>query len=168
MLAATALAVPTAAHAGTIYPPSDACTTSSPTVAPGGSFTVECAAGTFSADDRVTLTVTGENGSAAAIGMVRFAISTASGFAAAAPDGSLSAVPVSVPDGATGSYNIAVVSPNSVGGTATVTITADGALAGTGVPSGSMLGLWVGGGALVAAGAAIAVAAVARRRQHAD
>lgn len=166
--AAMLLGAPAAASASTIYPPSDACTTSPATITPGGVIAFSCGAATFSSNETVTITVTGENGSAAQIGMVRFAISTASGTAQSGADGSLGPIPITLPSNASGTYNIAAVSPTSAGGTSAASIaTADGDLATTG-GSGSMLGLWVGGGALALAGVALGAAALARRFNHAD
>lgn len=166
-LGATLLAAPVAASASTIYPPSGSCTTSPATVGAGETLSFECAPETFGADERVTITVNGENGSSARIGMVRFGISTASGFAESSADGSLPSVDITLPSNASGNYIIAAISPSSAGGTAAATITAaDGALPITGLDSGATLGLVVGGGALVAAGLAIGAAAVIRRRQQ--
>jgi len=162
------LASPSAASASTIYPPADSCTTTPATAAPGGSIAFACTADTFSADERVTITVTGENGTTAQIGMVRSAISTASGIARSADDGSLASVEIVLPSDATGIYNIAAVSPTSAGGTAAVTVANADGLPTTGLDRGALLGLWIGGGALVAAGAALALAAVARRRRDID
>ncbi|MDR7112880.1 LPXTG-motif cell wall-anchored protein [Microbacterium trichothecenolyticum] len=156
------LAVPAAANASTIYPPSGSCTTT-PTAQAGGTISFECAAETFSADEAITITVTGENGAASRIGMVKFAITTASGNASSEADGSLAAVDITLPSNATGTYNIAAVSSTSAGGTAAVTITGADGLPATGLDQGQTLGLWIGGGALLLAGAALAVVAAVRR-----
>lgn len=154
------------AHAETIYPPTGSCTTSPATAAPGATVTFSCVAETFSADEQVTITITGENGSAAKFGMLKFAITTASGKATSGSDGSLPGVPITLPSDARGNYNIEAVSPTSAGGTATVTITnADGSLSTTGLDSATLTGLWIGGGLLVLAGIALAVVALVRRRR---
>lgn len=164
---ASVLTGPLAAEASTIYPPSGACAVSPAAAGAGATIALSCAAATFSANETVTITVTGENGSAASVGFVRTAISTASGRATSAPDGSLPTVQITLPRDASGTYNIAVVSPTSVGGTATATIAAaDGSLPITGMNSGSLLSLWVGGGALVLAGATIAAAIAVRRHRE--
>ena len=162
------LGAPAAAQASTIYPPSGACTASPATTQPGSTIGFECAAGTFSGDESVTVTVTGENGAAATIGMVRFAISTASEVVTSEANGSLAPLSITLPSNATGTYNIAAISSTSAGGTAAVSITGADGLPVTGLDSGSMLGLWIGGGALVLAGAALGIAAVVRRRRDAD
>ncbi|MEU1971718.1 cell wall protein [Microbacterium sp. NPDC019599] len=159
------IAAPTA-RADTIYPPSGSCTTSPATIAPGGTLSFQCAAATFSADEDVTITVTGENGGGAVIGMIKLAISTASGHATSAADGSLPAVDITFPTDARGTYNIEAISPTSAGGTAAVTVTnPDGSLPITGLDSGTLTGLWIGGALLLLAGAALAVVAVIRRRR---
>jgi hypothetical protein len=162
------LGAPAAAQASTIYPPSGACTTSPATAQPGSTIAFECAAGTFSGDESVTVTVTGENGAGATIGMVRFAITTASEVVTSEANGSLSPLSITLPSNASGTYNIAAISSTSAGGTAAVSITGANGLPVTGLDSGSMLGLWIGGGALVLAGAALGIAAVVRRRRDAD
>lgn len=161
---AATLGAPAAAQASTIYPPSGSCTTTPAAVQAGGTIAFGCAAGTFSGDEAVTITVTGENGANAAIGMLRFAITTASEIVQSQTDGSLADIDITLPSDATGTYNIAAVSATSAGGTAAVSITGADGLPATGLDSSSTLGLWIGGGALVAAGAALALAAVARRR----
>lgn len=167
---AAVLSGPAAAEASTIYPPSGACTVSPAAASAGATISLSCAAATFSANEPVTITVTGENGDAASIGFIKTAISTASGRATSDADGSLKPVSITLPRDASGTYNIAVVSPTSVGGTATATIAAaDGSLPVTGMNSGSLLSLWVGGGALVLAGGTIAAAvAVRRHRERTD
>lgn len=168
LTAAILFAAPVAASASTIYPPSDACTATPATVTAGGVTAFSCGPQTFSADETVTITVTGENGSSAQVGMVRFAISTAHGSAQSAADGSLGPVNITLPSDASGTYNIAAVSPTSAGGAAAVSITTDdGDLATTGGGT-APLGLWVGGGALVLAGAALVSAVLMRRFRHAD
>lgn len=156
----------TTVEANAIYPPSGSCTASPATVDPGGLFRFQCAPGTFSSSEQITITVTGENGAAADIGMIRFAITTASGTTTSDADGSIAPVDITLPDDASGTYNIAAVSSTSAGGTAAVTVSApDGPLPVTGLDSGSLVGLFVGGGALLLAGVALALAALIRRRR---
>jgi len=160
------LAAAPAAHAATIYPPNGSCTSNPATTTPGSSVKFQCAAETFSATEDVTITVTGENGAGATIGMLKFAISTASGHATSGSDGSLPTVNITFPSDARGTYNIEALSPTSAGGTAAVTVTnPDGSLPTTGLDSGTVTGLWIGGAVLLLAGAALAVVAVVRRRR---
>lgn len=165
LLAALAtLMIPAAATASTIYPPVGACSVEPAAVTPGATVVLECDDNTFSNNETVTITVTGENGAAAVIGMVKFAITTASGTTTSTSTGALERVSIVMPSDATGTYNIAAVSPTSSGGTAAASITrADGGLPGTGLDSASLLGLWVGGGALVLAGLTLTAVAVSRR-----
>ncbi|KAF2414812.1 cell wall protein [Microbacterium sp. B35-04] len=162
---AAIVATPAAAGASTIYPPSGSCTASPTTTQAGGTIAFACEAETFSPDESLTITVTGENGADASIGMVRFAITTASGTATSAADGSLTAIDITLPSNATGTYNIAAVSSTSAGGTAAVTITGADGLPATGLDQASTIGLWIGGGALLLAGAALAIVATVRRRR---
>lgn len=165
--AASILAFPVGANASTIYPPSGSCTASPATTTPGGTIAFECAADTFSGDESVTITVTGENGAAAAIGMMKFAITTASATAESEADGSLADVSITLPSGATGTYNIAAVSATSAGGTAAVTVSSEpGGLPSTGLDSASLTGLWIAGGALIVIGGTLAVAAAVRRSRR--
>ena len=162
--AASALALPLPAQASSIYPPSGSCTVSPTTVAAGGTVGFQCAPATFSGNESVTITVTGENGGAAEIGMVAFAITTASGSATSEADGSLDEVSITLPADATGTYNIAAISPTSAGGTAAVTVSGgSGGLPITGLDGASLMGLWIAGGALVVTGGVLAVAAASRR-----
>jgi len=162
---AAVLAAP-AAEAATIYPPTGSCVVDPTTTTPGGTVAFSCAAETFSPNEQVKITVTGENGAAAEIGFVRTAIATASADATSTADGSLASIDITLPSDARGTYNIAAVSPTSAGGTAAVTVTsADGSLPTTGLDSAALTWLWVAGGALVVAGAALGVVALVRRRR---
>lgn len=157
------IAAPGAASASTIYPPSGSCTATPTTAQANSTISFACAAETFSADETITITVTGENGAGARIGMVRFAITTASDTARSDADGSLAAVDITLPSNASGTYNIAAVSPTSAGGTAAVTVTGADGLPATGLDPAATLGLWIGGGAVLVAGAALAIVAAVRR-----
>jgi hypothetical protein len=164
--AAALLGVPAAAQAS-IYPPAGSCTSNPATITAGATITFRCVAETFSPNEDITVTVTGENGASAKIGMVRLAITTASGHVQSEADGSIAGVTLTLPSNATGTYNIAAVSATSAGGTAPVSIKgADGTLSTPGLDGGALLGAWVGGVALLVAGVALALAAVARRRRN--
>ena len=65
-------------------------------------------------------------------------------------------------------YNIAAISRSSAGGTASASITGTDGLPTTGGDSGQLIGVWVGGGALVLAGITVLVALAARRRRDRD
>jgi hypothetical protein len=169
LVAASALALPTAAQA-TIYPPSNACSVVPTVVTPGATVTFNCSNGTFSPGEFVTVTV--EGNTPADVGFIKFAV-TSSGSTTSSASGSIS-VPITFPSNASGNYNIAAVSATSAGGAATASVGStagggSGTLPATGIESDSLLGLWVGGGALVLAGGAVALAASVRRnrKEHA-
>lgn len=166
LVAASLFAFAPAASASTIYPPSGSCTTAPTATTAGGTVQFACQAGTFAPAEDITITVTGENGAASTIGMVRTAITTASGMARSDADGALPGIALTLPSDATGTYNVAALSASSAGGTAAVTIrAADGSLSATGVDGGALAALLIGGGGLVALGAVIAIVAAVRRRR---
>ncbi|GAA5035514.1 cell wall protein [Microbacterium fluvii] len=164
-----AFAAPTAASASTLYPPSDACSVSPSTMTAGSTVTFECGDGTFGAAETVTITVTGENGAGVEFGFVKFAVSTGSTTRTSTATGALEGVTITLPADASGVYNFAAISPTSAGGAASTTVTAaDGSLPVTGADSARLIGLWVGGGVLLLAGAVIVAVTVARRRRERD
>lgn len=159
---------PLTAQASSIYPPVGSCATSPAGTDAGGTLVFSCRAGTFGATEPVTITVTGQNGRDVAFGMVRTAIGTGSVTRASDADGALGAVRITLPATASGVYNIAAISRSSVGGTASASITGADGLPTTGSDSAQLVGVWVGGGALVLAGATVLVALAARRRRDRD
>ncbi|WP_404431326.1 LPXTG cell wall anchor domain-containing protein [Microbacterium lacus] len=165
-LAAAAILAPAAAQA-VIYPPSGACTVTPATVTPGGTVAFECDDETFGATESVTITVEGATG--ATVGFVKFAV-TSSGGATSTASGALAPVDIAFPSDASGVYNISAVSETSSGGTSSVSVTSGstggGSLPATGADNSALLGVWVGGGALVLAGGALAVAATVRRNRN--
>lgn len=166
--AASMLAVPAAASASNIYPPSDSCTVSATTMVAGETFDFSCNSSTFSANETVTITVTGENGAGATFGaaFVKFAVSTGSTTRTSTETGALEPVAITLPQNASGVYNIAAISATSAGGAGSTTISSGDAglpLTGGDAP---LVGLWLGGGALLLAGAAVAAAAAARRARN--
>jgi len=162
---AAVLAVAAPAQASSIYPPSGACQVSPSTATAGETLVFTCDNGTFAANEAVKITVTGENGSGATFGFVRFAVSTGAYDTTSGAAGQLASTRITLPSDASGIYNIAAVSASSAGSTASVTVaSADGSLPSTGGDI-QTLGLWAGGAALVVAGGAVAVAAAARRRR---
>ncbi|MEW1835845.1 hypothetical protein [Microbacterium sp. NPDC079995] len=138
-------------------------------------------AGTFVPGETVTFTLTGEGVGPANLAFVAFAVSSTSVDKEATADGGAVAT-VTLPEDATGSYALTAVSESGAsfafpavgvaaaaggdGGT-------DGGSAGgpalgdTGFDGDALLGLWVGGGVLVLAGASIAVATSVRRTRRA-
>lgn len=172
LVAASALALPTAAQADTIYPPSNACSVVPTVITPGATVTFNCSNGTFTPGEFVSVTV--EGNTRANVGFVKLAPVTSNGSTTASGTGSIS-VPIAFPSDASGNYNITAVSETSAGGAATVSVAAStggtggDSLPATGLDSSSLLGLWVGGGALVLAGGAVALTAAVRRnrKEHA-
>ncbi|MFG6446355.1 hypothetical protein ACFXP7_13660 [Microbacterium sp. P06] len=172
-LAAAATFAPLAANA---YPSGDEASVSSPTVGPGGTVEFSVEASTFVPGEPVTISLTGENASAGSLAVVKSVVQTSVlDTRPAAADGSLPSVGVRLPANASGTYTITAASPSVPEGvSAAVTVVTSGGNGGggglpaTGMDSGSLLGLWVGGGALVLAGGAVAVgAAVHRQRKQA-
>jgi hypothetical protein len=179
IVAAATLAVPTAAHAYADLGP-DALLSSS-TVTPGGSVEFSATPDTFEPGETVTVTLEGENASAATMAMIRAAAVERQvlGERTATADGSLAPVTITLPANASGPYTVIATSPSlpqgvSASFTVSSAVAADGtsntaaenALPPTGIDANSLLGLWVGGGALVLAGGAIAVGATVRRHQN--
>ncbi len=160
LVAASALALPTATQADTIYPQSNACNVVQSRVTPGATITFNCSNGTFSPGEFVTVTV--EGNTSAQVGFIKSAV-TSSGTTTSSEAGAVS-VPITFPSDASGNYNVAAVSPN-VGRWRSHRVPRlhgrrhERPLPATGIDSGSLLGLWVGGGALVLAGGAVALAA---------
>lgn len=171
LVAASALALPVAAQAAPpIYPPSNACSVVPSVITPGATVTFNCVNGSFTPGEFVSVTV--EGNTSATVGFIKFAVTSAG--STTATDGGAISVPIAFPSNASGNYNIAAVSETSAGGTATVSVEAaagggGGSLPATGIDSSSLLGLWVGGGALVLAGGAVALTAAVRRnrKEHA-
>lgn len=167
MVTACLLAAPLTASAAEIYPPSDACSTSPATTTPAAKITFRCESGTFGASEPVTITITGENGTAATFGFARLAVSTGSIVRASTAAGALESVSIALPSDARGVYNIEAFSASSVGGAASVSITAEnGTLPVTGTDAAGLVGLWVGAGALVLAGGVLVGASAVRRARR--
>ncbi|WP_405371707.1 MULTISPECIES: cell wall protein [unclassified Microbacterium] len=168
LLAGLLVAAPVSASASTIYPPVDACASDAEGAGAGDTITFECDDRTFGANERVTITVTGENGAGATFAMVRTAISTGSTVRESDASGALAPVEITLPSDARGVYNIAAVSATSAGGTASAVVTSSdegSILPISGFDSNQLLGLWIGGGALILAGAVIVGAAALRRHR---
>ncbi|MCT9001956.1 hypothetical protein [Microbacterium memoriense] len=168
--AAAALAIATAAvfaapAMANAYTPSgpDSSTT---TITPGGTANLTFTG--FEPGESVTFTLTGENGAGATLAFVKFAVSSASLTKSATAAG---AAPVSVtlPTNASGTYTLAA---SAASGNATQQIVVGSAAGGaatlpsTGFDGDGLLGVWIGGGALVLAGSAVAVAATVRRNRQ--
>jgi hypothetical protein len=158
---------PAGAAVAVTYPPTGSCVVDPTAIDPGDTVRFSCVAETFGASEPVTITVTGENGADAEIGVVRFAVSTAAATSESTSSGALGSTPITFPEGSSGNYTITAVSPSSAGGSATVTVRTTGGgipgLSTTGQDSSRLLGLWAAGGALVLSGATLALWAALRR-----
>lgn len=160
VIAGAAIFAPVAANADeyTPVPPAGV------TITPGGTVTVPFTG--FAPNESVSFTLTGENASGATLAFVHFAVETANlGTKTADADGAVSAA-VTLPADASGSYTL-TASGETSGEDASATLTVTGeTLPATGSDSAQLLGLWIGGGALLLAGGGIAVAATVRRHRN--
>lgn len=162
-LAAGAIFAPVAANA---YAPD--AEDGSVVVTAGGTVTVTFT--DFAPNEDVQFFLSGENASGASLAFVKFAFESnvLIGTKTATGSGSVSPA-VTLPSNASGTYTLAAVGTDS-GETADATITVaaaagDPTLPATGGDSGQLLGLWIGGGALLLAGGGIAVATTVRRQR---
>lgn len=171
-LAAAALLTPTTANAYT--DPAVVLVTPSVPVA-GGVATFTTASAAFQGDEEVLVSVTGA--AANSVTLASVAVETNTSLRSRAAGGFLN-TPVRFPANAKGQYTftftgveskvvlhagVTVGEPTAVVGAPTAP--ANGGLAVTGFDAGSTTGLWLTGGALVTAGAAVAIGAIARRRR---
>lgn len=138
----------------------------------------------YEAGSQVTFTLVGVGVTGANIATAGQQVTAASVTKVADASGS-AAADVTLPDPQVGSYSLTASGPlasgggasgggasvgggTSVGGTTNAggSTGGSGSLAVTGMDANSLLGFWVGGGALVLAGATVAVAATARRNRR--
>lgn len=169
--AAALLAAPAAANA---YPE---------TPGPGETYAMPpVPAGVFVAGETVSILLSGEDANFASAGLVQAVYVANANIGSVEATASGVSYSITLPSTASGSYSVLLTSPSNPGGySASLTAgagasggsavggTSTSALPPTGFDSGSLLGLWVGGGALVLAGGAVAVAAaVHRQRRNAD
>jgi hypothetical protein len=183
--AVAVLAVPTAANAETDYPPTVGVG-DGVTVVAGSTASVPFSG--FEPSEPVTFFLSGENASAASLAFVKFAYeeNVNLGTREADASGAVTARVV-LPANATGTYTLVADGATSGDTATTITVTTAGGGAGTGTgtgtgsdtgsnsnviaetggDSGALLGIWVGGGALLLAGASLAVASTVRRNRSA-
>ncbi len=167
-LAAAALTAPTAANAYT----DPAVVRVTPSVAtPGGVATFTTDLAPYQGDEEILISVTG--GAAKSITLASVATETNDSLRTRAVGGHLK-TPVRFPSNAKGTYyftftgaasGVVLHATVTVSSSGTSTSPAKGGLAVTGFDADSTTGLWVAGGALVLAGGAVAIGAVARRRR---
>ena len=170
-LAAVALTTPTTANA--YVDPAVIIATPS-TIASGGTSTFTTDLAPYSGSEEILITITGENANGAKLAMIRTAIETNSSLRTRAVNGKLN-VPIAFPANATGAYDLTFTGVTSkVVLKSRITIVPPGTtppskagLAVTGIDSGSTVGLWLAGGALMLAGAAVGIGAAVRRRRAA-
>ncbi|MCC4249443.1 LPXTG cell wall anchor domain-containing protein [Microbacterium testaceum] len=121
----------------------------------------------FTPGASVTFTLVGRGVTGANIATANLPVTSASVIKTADSSGVATAV-VTLPANPSGSYTVSATGPRaSAGGGSGVNAGGAGgtALPATGVDSQSMMGIWIGGGALLAAGATVAVAAKVRRNR---
>lgn len=165
--AAAVFAAPAIANAYTPAPVGG----SSVSITAGGSATISF--NNFEPNETVTGTLTGENAAAGSVAFVKFAVTSTSTTKTANAAGEVS-FQVTLPANASGEY--ALTANGAVSGASTVTISVpaaaggagSGTLPATGGDNAALLGLWIGGGALVLAGGSIAVASTVRRHRNAE
>jgi hypothetical protein len=172
LAAAAFVAVPTAANAAGYVPASNVSVQGSPVA--GGTAVVGFAAGSFVADETVTVSVTG----AGAVTLGALPTTTVTGTYTASASGSAN-VRVTLPQGASGTYSLTATGATS-GNVATAALSvvpadASGAVAGSGSNPGelaftggtiSALALWAAGGALVLGGGLLVVRKSVRRQRE--
>lgn len=133
----------------------------------------------FEAGSEVEFTLVGVGVTGANIATAGQRVTAASVVKVADDNGSAAAV-VTLPDPQIGTYSLTASGPAASGSEASVgggtsigggsnasgNVEAGTSLPATGMDANSLLGFWVGGGALVLAGATVAVAATARRNRR--
>lgn len=168
VIAAFALvAAPAAANA---YTPGAPDVAVAGTLTPGGTVTLSAVA--FDANTTVSFRVTGENGAGITLGLIKTVVNTSPEFTATTNAAGNASVSVKLPANATGEYTVAVTGlKNGVSVTETSTFAVAAPAGGgsnlpaTGIDSGSLMGVWIGGGVLLLGGLAVTVFAVRRQRQ---
>lgn len=182
---AVALAAPAAANAEP-YTKGGSCSISPITVEAGSTTTLTCSAGTFQPSESVAYTVSGENGSDAALASYRTGTSSAHATKISSSDGG-SVLRITVPSDASGAYTVTGTGATShAASAATVTVVPVDAAAGasasgdgsstsastssTIASTGSVVATYVAwiGGALVVLGLIALVIVAAARRRHAN
>jgi hypothetical protein len=169
-IAASAVLAPVAANAATVepYPPAGSV------IVTGNTVNITFGPGSFAGAENVTIYLTGFNAGGASLATVKSAATAVELGTVTSNAAGGATVTITLPSNATGTYTVTGISASRPEGVS-VTFTIAGAAAGgsgslpaTGMDSGSLLGLWAGGGALVLAGGAVAVgAAVHRQRKQA-
>ncbi|QCQ17042.1 LPXTG cell wall anchor domain-containing protein [Microbacterium sp. RG1] len=174
LTAAALVAAPAAAQAYVPTPGEpEAAVSGAPT--PGGTVTLVATA--FDGNTPISFVVTGENGAGITQASVKLAVSSSPTFSTTTNAAGNASFNVKLPSNATGTYDVAVTGQkNGVTVTETTSFAvgtgSGGTGSGTGLPatgvdSGSLMGVWIGGGVLLLGGLAVTVFAVRRQRQGA-
>lgn len=162
VIAAAAIVAAPAAASAAGYP--DATVVSGPaTVVPGQPATFVF--GGFEPGEPVTFTLTGENASGATLATVRAAAADIKTLVKNAAADGTATVTVTLPSNASGTYRLTADAASTDPASTTFSVAAAGGLPATGIDAASMTSVWIGGGALLAAGIAVTSVAMIRRRQ---
>ncbi|GAA2580935.1 LPXTG cell wall anchor domain-containing protein [Microbacterium binotii] len=167
LTAAALVAAPAAAQAYVPTPGTPAVGTSGAPV-PGGTVTLVATA--FDGNTPISFVVTGENGAGITQASVKLVVSASPSFDTSTNASGDASFNVKLPSNASGSYEVTGYGQKDgqpAQKTATFSIgTASGGtgsgLPATGVDSGSLMGVWIGGGVLLLGGLAVTVFAVRR------
>ncbi|MDQ1123301.1 hypothetical protein [Microbacterium trichothecenolyticum] len=168
-LAAAALMAPTAANAYTDPAP---VSVSPSTATPGGTVIFTTTQAPFQGSEQIAISINGANANSVTLGSV--AAQTNNSLSTAADNGKLN-VKIKLPSNASGTYYLTFTGQTSktvlhaslvVSPANSASNPAKGGLAVTGFDAGRTTGLWVAGGALVAAGGAVAIGTIVRRRRR--
>lgn len=168
LAAAAVFAAPAVANAYTPVPVDGEVT-----LTPGAPATIGFTG--FNPNEGVTFTLTGENAAGATLALITAASDDVQSITKEADEDGDASVTVTLPENASGDYTLTAVGDES--GTAAepveISVAATGGdddggvLTPTGFDGDQLLGIWVGGGVLVLAGASIAVATSVRRSRQA-
>ncbi|WP_243233174.1 LPXTG cell wall anchor domain-containing protein [Microbacterium sp. CIAB417] len=174
LTAAALVAAPAAAQAYVPTPGEpDAAVSGAPV--PGGTVTLVATA--FDGNTPISFVVTGENGAGITQASVKLAVSASPTFNTSTNASGDASFNVKLPSNASGTYSVTASGQKDgqpaqettsfaigtgSGGTGSGT-----GLPATGVDSGSLMGVWIGGGVLLLGGLAVTVFAVRRQRQGA-
>lgn len=158
-VAAGLVFAPVAANAYTPDPESG-----SVVVAPGGTVTVPFV--DFAPGEVVRFFLSGENAAGASLATVKFVYQSNVALGSKTANGSGSVAPaITLPRNASGTYTLTATGATSSTSASAKIVIGDPTIAETGGDAGQLLGLWIGGGALLLAGGGIAVATTVRRQR---
>jgi LPXTG-motif cell wall-anchored protein len=174
LTAAALVAAPAAAQAYVPTPGTpDAGISGAPV--PGGTVTLVATA--FDGNTPISFVVTGENGAGITQASVKLVVSSSPSFTTSTNASGDASFNVKLPSNASGTYSVtasgqkdgqpAQETTSFAIGTGSGGTGSGSGLPATGVDSGSLMGVWIGGGVLLLGGLAVTVFAVRRQRQGA-